>query len=493
MTLRPDFTPRTDSTRIDAPQARAGWWSRVLRREPTTLRLLRDASAEAQRSRLPQMAAALTYRTIFGLIPVMVVALIALKFFTSESDLADAINRAMQYSGLAQISVSEQQANMGPFPEDAGSPAQTEGGGGAAPAGTLRLDGWIKDLVGRVSEVNFRAIGLIGIIALLYAAISMLVEVERAFNQIYRVPVGRAWLRRILNYWFLLTVGAAGLFGTFFVGQQFSAKLVQVAAWAGANSGSTVLLALIGYLTTTMISTMLFLVLYLVMPNTRVKPWAALCGAFISALLWEAGKWGFTEYLRYSTGYARLYGSIALVPLFLLWVYVTWCIVLAGLNIAYFLQHGRHSTTARPVEQINPGVVDPGSVIGLVTALAGRFETGEPTDGTMLARAVGLQEGIVVQMLDRLVEAGVVLRAKHKDEEGYYTLARPADRISAEHVLSIGEELIAQPALGTIALAMRDARRAVVKGKSVGAFMGLSRPATPGLPQKAPVSGPVAG
>ncbi len=499
MTRTPDRPPRTGKDLINAAKLRRDWWAMILRREPATVRLLRDATAEAQRSKLPQMAAALSYRTIFGLIPVMVVALIALKFFTSESDLTDAINRAMQYSGLSQISVSEQQANMGPFPEElegvpaAAATAESNPAPGATHTSTLRLDGWIKDLVARVSEVNFRAIGIIGIMALLYAAISMLVEVERAFNQIYCVPVGRSWLRRILNYWFLLTVGAGGLFGTFFVGQQFSAKLVQVAAWAGANSGSTVLLALVGYLTTTMISTLLFLVLYLVMPNTRVKAWPALCGAFVAALCWEAGKWGFTEYLRFSTGYAKLYGSIALVPLFLLWVYVTWCIVLAGLNIAYFLQHGRHKTMAHPVRQINPGVVDPGSAIGVAAALAGHFERGEPADAPVLARSLCIQDGIVQQMLDRLVDAGVALKVRHKDEDGYYTLARPAHRISAEEVLRIGEELIAQPAVGTVSEAMCSARREAVRGKSVEDFAAQTAPHTLQSPNNSRAPGAVPG
>ena len=503
MTRPPERRRWTTKDWVDAARLRRDWWAVLLRREPLTVRLLRDATAEAQRSRLPQMAAALSYRTIFGLIPVMVVALIALKFFTTESDLADAINRAMQYSGLSQISVSEQQANMGPFPEDAPPKAAPPAAAQAVPdttpasetthAGTLRLDGWIKDLVARVSTVNFRAVGLIGVIALLYAAISMLVEVERAFNQIYCVPVGRSWMRRILNYWFLLTVGAAGLFGTFFVGQWFSGMLVQVAARAGANSESTLLLGLVGYLTTTTISTMLFFVLYLVMPNTRVTVWPAFCGAFIAALLWEAGKWGFTEYLRYSTGYAKLYGSIALVPLFLLWVYVTWCIVLAGLNIAYFLQHGRHKTIARPVDQVNPGVVEPGTSIALAAALARRFEKGVPADSPTLAEMVGLQVGIVDQMLARFVTAGIALKVKHEDEDGYFALARPADRVSAEEVLTIGEELISQPSQSTVAAAMQEARRGVVRGKTIASFLGETREPPPEMAKKSGGPGAVPG
>jgi membrane protein len=468
---------------VGAPQEtpRRSWIDFVPWHRGRAAKLLRDATVEAQRSRLPQMAAALSYRTIFGLIPVIVVALIALKAFTTDSDLADGINRALQYSGLAQIAVEDSPANMGPFPEGEGPPA-------AASQGAQRLDQWIKELVARVGDLKLRVVGWIGVIALLYAAISMLVEVERAFNQIYCVPVGRSWVRRVLNYWALLTLGAGALFATFYVGQRFQNEVVSWAARAGVNSSSAVFLAVLGYLTTTSISTVLFLLVYMAIPNTRVQIRSALVGAFVAALLWEAGKWGFTQYLRYSTGYARLYGSIALVPLFLLWVYFTWCIVLAGLNIAYYLQHGRRKGVARPVEQINPGVVDPGSAVALACVMARRFEKGEPSDAGTLAGQLNLQEGIVVQMLDRFVQSGIALRCKHRNDDGYFALARPADRLSAEEVLSVGEELIAQPADGTVAGAMRESRGQVVRGKTVADFLG-ERP-SPSAPAPPALAGP---
>lgn len=494
----------------------AGLWSRrgVMAERSATVRLFRDATAEAQRSKLPQMAAALSYRTIFGLIPVMVVALIALKFFTSDSDMSDALNRAMQYSGLSSIAVGDSPAAMGPFPEDyyeKEGPTASAHAGGTGAAGTSttegaktsggtsqdhaaasaqRLDQWIKDLVARVSSINFKAIGLIGLVALIYAAISMLVEVERAFNQIYRVHVGRSWVRRITHYWTLLTLGSIGLFLSFYVGQKFSEKLVEVAAWAGADSGSTVLIALAGYLSTATISTLLFLLVYTVVPNTRVKLGPALAGAAIAALAWEAGKWGFTQYVHYSAGYSRLYGSIALIPLFLLWVYVTWCIVLFGLNVAYFLQYGRSRTEAREVEEVLPSVVDPGAVVSLVGLMAGRFERGESLAANEAMTRLRIQHPIVVQMLEKLIAAGIVNRVQREDQDEVYSLARPADKISAEEVLKVGEDLVGQPpeTEGPIPAAMRRARMELVRGKSIAQLLTgpesspASTPATVGRP-----------
>src|SRR5262249_6220086 len=160
------------------------------------------------------------------------------------------------------------------------------------------------------------------------------------FNQIYRVPLGRSWARRIVNYWSLLTLGALGLGTSFVMTEWISRKIAYITENVVHGESSTILLGLVGYLLTVTVSTVMFLLVYTVVPNTRVKVGPALSGAAVAAVVWEASKWAFTQYLKFSTGYAKLYGSIALIPLFLLWVYVTWCIVLFGLNVAYYLQHG---------------------------------------------------------------------------------------------------------------------------------------------------------
>jgi YihY family inner membrane protein len=173
--------------------------------------VLRGAAIEATRSQLPQMAAALAYRTIFGLIPVMVVALVGVKvfIFQTEDKLTEAIRSALSYAGLSKIAVTD--------PDFVG------------PADPARLDESIQSIVQNVSKIPFEAIGAIGLAAMIYAAISMLVEIERAFNQIYRVPQGRSWAKRVLLYWTLLTLGPTALALTFVLATQFRAWIWRIA------------------------------------------------------------------------------------------------------------------------------------------------------------------------------------------------------------------------------------------------------------------------
>jgi len=445
-----------------------------------------SAAEGAQRSRLPQMAAALSYRTIFGLIPMIAVALVALKSFTTKEDLTNAITSAMQYSGLSSIAVDDVDMVGPPPPPGMGEPSPQ-----IKEAKQQKLDDWIGELVNRVISMDVRAITIIGLGALIYAALSMLVEVERAFNQIYKVPTGRSWVRRITHYWTLLTLMPLGLFATFAVGQRVSAWLADPANLGGLGQGQVVIVGVAGFLSTVGISMLLFLLAYTVVPNTRVRFVPALVGALLAAILWEAGKWGFTQYVRYSAGYARLYGSIALIPLFLLWVYVTWCITLIGLNLAYYLQVGRHGV-AQPTDCPPAGFVDPASILSLMATMARRFVDGQPIDAPTLATKLAVQEPIVVQMLESLAGAGLVLRVEHEEKPGFFALARPPERIDAEQVLQIGEELAGQAQPGTdeageFNMALRRSRVALVHNRTLASIVGLAPESQPqtGLPAQA--------
>jgi membrane protein len=424
---------------------------------------------------------------------------VALKFFTTEADITRALNDAMKFTGLSSIEV--EQAQMGPFPEEYYEQKERAAAATAVPntnqpppeatasdAEAGRLDQWIQSLVGRVSTINFKAVSAVGVLALIYAAISMLVEIERAFNQIYRVPTGRSWARRITQYWTLLTLGSIGLAATFYVGERFTAWLSRVAKLGAEGNDQALSIIALGYLTTVTISTAMLLLAYTVVPNTRVQLRPALAGALLAALLWEAGKLGFQQYLLYAKGYAKLYGSIALIPLFMLWVYVTWLVVLVGLQFSYYLQHGRHATVAQPVESFEPAIVDPGSSLGLMAALARRFELGKPVQPVELAAEVSIQEPIVKQLLSRLAEEGLALRVTVGEKDAF-SLARPPDRISADAVLAIGEEL-ANPSgkpLTEIAQSLRQARQDLVGGKTLADMMALHpRPVPPPAPDTPP-------
>lgn len=408
-----------------------------------TIRVLKDAAADAQRSRLPQMAAALSYRTIFGLLPVLALVLVVLKGFADDADVSNLIRTVMSSLGLDKIAIDQTAARTGlsGIEREIMGPPGPEGLG-LASSGTL--DQWITGLIGQINQINFKAVGAVGVVLLLYAALSMIVEIERAFNQIFRVPIGRSWGRRFVNYTSLLVYSPICLFLTFYSGQQldtWTQHLAQTPQYAPVTTGLVTLIAAGQVL----ITAFLLLVLYTVLPNTRVKILPAIFGALLGAIAFEGLKFGFVQYVQLSArvSYARLYGSLALVPLFLLWVYMTWLIVLFGLQVTYQLQHGRWKTRALPLGEGGPALVDPAAAVVVLSQIGRAFGGGQGQTPKAICRATGLGESVVGLVTAKLVERGLLHRIDRAEPnaEPMFVLARPPSSIRVSEILRIGFEL----------------------------------------------------
>lgn len=404
------------------------------------VRVLRDAAADAEKSRLPQMAAALSYRTIFGLVPVLALGLVILKGFVDQQSLRSIINQTIGVLGLDKIAIDSR----------AIEPVADELFVGPAPLVSkeisANLDVWINELLRQIERINVAAIGAVGIVLLIYAAISMIVEIERAFNQIFRVPVGRSWGRRFTNYTTLIVYSPLCLFLTFYMGQKFG-------GWAEGLATSDHYSALATPLITLMaagqvvVTALLLLVLYTVVPNTKIRVLPAIGGAVVGAIAFEALKFGFVQYVELSAkqSYARLYGSLALLPLFLLWVYLTWSIVLFGLQVTYQLQHGRFKTRATPILDFDPTLVDPAAALVVMNAVARAFVIGKTLTPATIARATGIGEGPVQMIVARLADRGLLNRVERRDGDDqadvHFSLARSPAMIRVGEVLEVGFEL----------------------------------------------------
>lgn len=477
-----------------------------------------------RRSQLTRMAAALSYRTIFGLIPILVVGLTFTAAFAPAEKVQGWLQQLFEYAGLSQIAVP-----MGGEAE------------AAKAAEVSRLDVWITEMVAKVRGIKWGVVTFIGLGTLIYAAVSMLVEIEETFNQIYHAPNGRSWVRRVTQYWTLLTLGGLFLIGSFsipsFVSEQIGGIRGTISSFwngdekkedkvPGSEQGSgtgqvasdpsgekpisdaadtkaavtsreessskdevvatkdgekaagesgdatgattkdkaevppskarTILGRLTGIGFSLCVSFVLFVILYCAVPNTKVNFGAACVGACFTAVLWEAAKQGFSLYVSYSTGYANLYGALALLPIFLIWVYLTWIIVLFGLHVSHSMQTYR--TAAKQgitksvmvamglmVEQHTSEntlkVIDPAAVALTMTVIGERFGTGKPAGSAEVADRTGLDEVAVSQILRRLSSAGMIhALASGDDDEREYTLARPPRQILMTDIMTLAEE-----------------------------------------------------
>lgn len=467
----------------------------------------RRAIAGLYRTGITRMAAALAYRTIFSIIPVIAIGLLIFGSVVSEEQVDAGVRRLMGFAGLSQISVAAD--NFGPAtsiegpmpadwtgdPDDAVDPDADEEPAEKVVFAEAEVEEIISDLVIRVnSTLKSLPTGWLALITglvLLYAALSMLIEVEKSFNQVCGAPTGRSWLRRLILYWTMLTLGGVLLAATFWTGDA-------IGGWVRGGGGSAIRSTLAAYGVSVMISTVLLVVAYMAIPTVRLKFRAVLAGAFIAAVAWELGKLGFTSYLRFSTGYARLYGSLALLPLFMLWVYVTWVIVLLGLQSAYALQHFHRLMAANErADRTGPKLVDPAVVVSVAGALVRAYRAGETPDAGDLSATLNIDTTVVESLLRRLEKAGLVRRVLVSgDEEGGWIPARPAELISVDQVLEAVTDLDASRSPGdctSLLCELTEARRRVAEGHSLDdAVPTDARRAKPGARSARPVPGPPA-
>jgi membrane protein len=401
-------------------------------------------------TQIPRMAAALAYRTIFSIIPVLVISLLVFGALISDQQVKFGVERLLEFTGLNQIAIDGADAGFVGPPGPAEIAAWGGGAGGAGPAAVEglaqagRLDQLIADLVRRVNQslakVPSASIAIVSALVLIYAALSMLVELERAFNTITGAPSGRPWLKRLILYWAVLTLGTLLLGATFAVGDIFK-------SWALSLAGQTrAAAAVVGFLVTVVISTLLLLVAYVTVPNTRVALKPALAGAVVAAVLWELGKWAFRSYLDYSAGYARFYGSLAILPLFLLWIYVTWMIVLLGLQVAHGMASlGRwREALAHAVEggsaRVGPREADPAVALGVGAALARAFRQGRGVTPGQAGDEAGIPAELAGELLDAMADRGLAHRVVGGNEDetgGVYALARPPASVPAAELLAV--------------------------------------------------------
>jgi len=179
------------------------------------------------------------------------------------------------------------------------------------------------------------------------------------------------------------------------------------------------------------ISTGLITLAYIVLPNRKLRLRPVLAGASVAAVGWEAAKWAFTQYIGFATSststYANLYGSLALIPLFMLWVFLTWIIILFGLQVAYgvqMLEDGvlQEDDGTGP----EPLLTGPGVMIDVATTIARKFQQGQSARISDISDALALNSDQAMLMIRTLQRKGFV---RQLDEGDGYTLARPAENI----------------------------------------------------------------
>lgn len=252
-----------------------------------------------------QSAAALTYTTLFAIVPMMTVAFAILAALPALRERSVEIQRWV-FEYFAPSVGDDVLAQLGEFSRQAGN------------------------LTG------------IGILFLVITSVLMLRNIEQNLNNIWHIRTPRKGTTSVLMYWAVLTLGPLCLGAALGLSSYLTSMKLLTGA-VGYLGGTAFWLSLLPFFA----MTALMATIYIIVPNCYV-PWKqGLLGGAVAALLFELAKAGFALFIRLSPSYSVIYGAFAAVPLFLLWIYISWMIFLGGAvlvhSLVIFEEHRKQS------------------------------------------------------------------------------------------------------------------------------------------------------
>ncbi len=353
-----------------------------------------------RKNRASDVAASLSFSTIFGLVPLAVILLMVLQFMPGYEDVGERIKDfTYQQLHLSEI-VYE--------PVDAEEPEQL----------TDHLDAIIQNVIegADTGGITIMSLGFV-----IVAALILLFKIERAFNNIYHVTFKRNFLHRMVNYWAVMTLGPVLIgIGIYVMTQYLAVDGLEATMYSDLGwTGVSYLMAMVT-----------FFMLYFVLPNTSVQVRAAVWGAAVAALAWMVSKWIFGLYITNFLPYRDIYGAIGLIPLSVIWIYVTWLIVLFGLQLTFTVQHLKRLDQA-DVEAARKKethfMANDITVIGIVREVADWFEQQRgPVGMEYICSKLDMPAEFGERIAAHLVQAGILARVS-EPRDGYMLGRDPAD------------------------------------------------------------------
>jgi membrane protein len=196
----------------------------------------------------------------------------------------------------------------------------------------------VASLLRYINNTHVGSLGVVGLITLFLSVMATLDNIEEAFNQICGIGRGKAVHHKLRDY--LIVIFGIPVLTALAVSLTTSLQHQGVVQWflGLPGIGKLLLLRLVPF-----ISIWIALVcLFFFIPNVRVRLRHALAGGLIAGIAWQAAQWTFIHFQLGVSRYNAIYGTLALLPVFMIWIYTSWIIVLAGMEIVWYLQQKNH-------------------------------------------------------------------------------------------------------------------------------------------------------
>jgi len=366
------------------------WWRRALINQGQILALVvRGFISDGCMLR----ASALTFTTLLSLVPLLALVFSVLKGFGVQNELEPLL--------LEQLAV----------------------GGGAA----------VTKIVEYINNTNVARLGSYGLIFLIVTVLALLSNIEKSFNSVWGVVETRPMLRRFTDYFSVVTIGPLLVVVAISMTSTLKSQQLVITLIKYEYLGEVLLFMF--EILPFMVMWLVFAGLYLFMPNVKVSPRAALIGGVFGGTLWQLSQWG---YLNFQVGVARynaIYGTMAALPILMVWIYLSWMIVLLGLEMTYATQNLRTIRQDLRGQRVNFASIE---FIALTVLLfvSRRFYAGKPALGQEdLASHLDVPPRLLRTILEELTRLGFVVETSQEIDGSGYQPARALEKIRLHDVI----------------------------------------------------------
>ncbi len=348
-----------------------------------TLGFVRFVARRFAEDRCAQVAASLTFTTLLALVPLITVTVTVFATFPVFSELTTQLKIFMLVNMVPEV------------------------------AGKI-ITVYMEQFSAKAAKLT-----LFGIVGLTITALLLMNTIDRTFNFIWRVRKPRAILQRFLTYWTVLTIGpiilGASLSATYYL-VRLSLGYVQHVPLLGQFGLRLVPIVLMS---------VAFSLLYFTVPNRYVPIRHAFIGGIFAGVIFELMKRVFTLYITSFPAYTLVYGAFAIIPIFLLWLYFSWLVILIGAVIAAALSHWRASTW----QKSRRAGWHFEAALRVLQELAVAQTSGHTVTLAWLRKRVDLGLDEMEEILDRLAMANI---ARRGERDGWLLSRAPQEISTAE-------------------------------------------------------------
>ncbi len=306
-------------------------------------------------------------------------------------------------------------------------------------------DGQVADVIlGYINNTQVTQLGAVGLIFLIIAVVSLLTNVEKSFNYIWGVKNVRPLLRRFSDYLSVILAGPVLIISAISMTSTLASNSLVQKLIEMQMVGNLILLLF--KVAPFFFMWLAFTGLYVFMSNIKVEWRAAFFGGVVGGTLWQIAQVGYVHFQVGVGRYNAIYGTMAALPIFMVWLYLSWVIVLFGLGVCYAKQNLRTSGRDLRGSEVSRNSFEQVSLALLVT-LADRFTKGEPAlSNEQLAKFLFIPPRLCRSIIELLLKIGFVSELCTLSGRCQYQLGRSAEDLSLAEILKkmadFGEEAL---------------------------------------------------